>query len=217
MALAACNRGREAAPHCARLSARRWAELDPSDARPWLSMLADAQQRKDTAGVDAALAEAASRPRLSRASFLLEAQAVAVADALPDAADLGLALVDIIGTDAAMMNMEMVSVFRMCKDEGRRNTPRLAQCRALARHVLAGTTDLSEARLAQASADRLGVPREQQAHDAATLKAALDRFSERASDDVGMDCAAMRRTRRLSTARAASGDLAMGLALLRER
>lgn len=217
MALSACAWRGEGTPHCARLSARRWAELDPSDARPWLRLMAAAQQRKDTAGVDAALAEAAARPRLSRGSWLVEAQAVAVAEAVPDAADFGQALITAIGVDAAMPSMDIFPAFRVCKDEGLRDATRLAQCRAVARQVLAGTTDLTEATLAQKMADRVGVPAEQQAFDAATLKAAQDRFHQRATEDIGMDCAAMRRTKQLSTERAASGDLAMALALLKVR
>lgn len=216
MALTACGRPSGDTPNCARLSPRRWAELDPSDARPWLRLMEAAHRRKDAAGVDAALAEAAARPRLSRSYFLLEAQSVAVSDALPDAASLGHTLVAVIGTDAAMPGFDFGAPLRACKGEGLADTTRLGQCRALARQALANATDLGEAQIAQTLADRTGVPREQQAYDAATLKAARESFYGLAVD-VGMDCKSLMRLKQLSAERATSGDLAMALALLPPR
>jgi len=217
MALSACGGPFGGTPNCARLSARRWAELDPSDARPWLRLMAQAQGRRDAAAVDAAMAEAAQRPRLSRGAYLLEAQAVAVADAVPDAAELGHALAAVIGFDAAMTSWEVIGLLRVCNADGLRDATRLGHCRALARQVLADTTDLSDAQAAQRLADRTGVPREQQAHDAATLKAAQDSFYKRAEEEIGFDCKAMRRIRQLSAERATAGDLGMALAMLPAR
>lgn len=215
MALNFCGATREDAPHCARLSARRWAELDPSDARPWLRLMEQARVRKDAAGVDAALAEAAARPRLSRGSFLLETQAAAVADAVPDIADFGPALVAVIGMDAAMPGVDLDVALKACRVEALGDATRLGHCRTLARQLLANAGDLLDAGLALRMAERAGVPREQQAFNAATLKAAGDRYLERVVSDVGLDCAAMRRTRQFATERAAHGELAMALALLR--
>ncbi|KQW49797.1 MULTISPECIES: hypothetical protein [unclassified Roseateles] len=214
LALTACGAASADVPHCARLNPRRWAELDPSDARPWLRMMEAARRRKDAAGADAALAQAAARPGLSRGSFLLEAQAAAVADVIPDADELGLALVAVIGMDAAMPGIDMGAPASACRGDALRDPVRLGHCRALARQSLANASDLLDATLAQRLAERVGVPREQQAYDAATLKAAEGRFAERATNDVGMGCAALRRIKQLSTKRAASGELAMALALL---
>lgn len=217
MALTACGGPGGETPHCARLTPQRWAELDPSDARPWLRLMDAAQQHQDAAGVAAALAEAAARPGLSRGQFLLERQAVAVADAMPDAAGIGNAWVAIIGMDAAMPVFDLGAPLRACRGDALRDVTRLAHCRALARQVLANATDLGEASVAQKLADRVGVPREQQAHDAATLKAAQDRYVERALTDIGADCAALQRLKRLSTERAAMGELGMALSLLPAR
>lgn len=217
MALTACSGPGGDTPHCARLTPQRWAELDPSDARPWLRLMEAAQQRQDAADVAAALAEAAARPGLSRGQFLLERQAVAVAGAVPDAAGIGNALVAIIGMDAAMPVFDLGAPLRACRGDAPRDATRLAQCRALARQVLANATDLGEATIAQKLADRVGVPREQQAHDAATLKAAQDRYFERALTDIGADCAAMQRLQRLSAERATRGELGMALSLLPAR
>lgn len=218
MALSACGRPGVGAPHCARLNPRRWAELDPSDARPWLRLVRIAQRNKDAAGVDAALAEAATRPRLSRGSYLLEAHAVAVADAVPDAGELGHALVLAIGFDAAMdSDWDVPAASRVCRGEGLRDATRLGHCRTLARQILANTSDISEAIAAQAMADRVGVPREQQAHEATTLKAATERFQTMALPDLNPTCGSMQDIRQFSSARSAHGDLGMALAALPAR
>ncbi|MFG6433633.1 hypothetical protein [Roseateles sp. LYH14W] len=216
LALTACRLQGEGAPSCGRLNARRWAELDPSDARPWLQVITEEEQRKNAAGVEAALAQALARTRLSRGDYLLEAQAVAAADAVPDAAQLGHALVGAIGMDQTMPGMDMA--LRACRADALKDSTRAEQCRKLAKWVLANTRDLLEADLAQRLADRLGVPRVQQAHDAATLKAAWDRATTRAMENIAdTGCAGMRRAKQFSAERAASGDLAMALALLPAR
>ncbi len=218
MALSACRGmgGGGAGPACARLSIQRWAELDPTDSRSWLRLMGEAHLREDASGVAAALAEAASRPRWSRASSLLEGQLLAVADAVPDAGELGNALVLTIGFDAAMDDTWDVAVqsSRACKGEALRDATRAAQRRTLSARILAHTVDLAEAQAAQALADRVGVPRAQQAHDAATLQAAAARFHDLAPD-VNPTCESLQALRRFSAARVASGDLGVALAALR--
>lgn len=218
MALSACRGmgGSGAGPACARLSIQRWAELDPTDARPWLRLMGEAHLREDAAGVAAALVEAASRPRWSRASSLLEGQLLAVADAVPDVGELGNALVLAIGFDAAMDDTWDVAVLsgRACKGEALRDATRAAQCRTLAPRILAQTYDLGEAQAAQSLADRVGVPRAQQAHDAATLQAAAARFHE-VAPDVSPTCESLQALRQFSAERVASGDLRLALAALR--
>ncbi|WP_156391608.1 MULTISPECIES: hypothetical protein [unclassified Roseateles] len=216
MALTACAWPRRDTPNCARLNPGRWAQLDPLDARPWMRMMQAAQSRKDQAAVDSALAQAAARPGLSRGSFLLEALAVAAADAVPDAAELGQALAVVIGIDAAMPGFDMGAPGRACRGEALNDATRLAHCRTVARQALASATDLGDAQMAQKLADRTGVPPNQQAYDAVTLKAAEERFHARALD-LDVDCESMRRLKQLSAERAASGDLAMAMALLPPR
>lgn len=216
MALSACGGPFGGTPNCARLSARRWAELDPSDARPWLRLMAQAQGRRDAAAVDAAMAEASRRPRLSRGAYLLEAHAMSVADVVPDAAVLGHALPRIIFNGAAIDYSDAFALYRVCRGEGLRNPERLAHCLALSRHVLANAGDINEAQTAQTLADRVGVPSQQQAYDAKTLKAAQTRLSELGDQAFGMhDCPAMQRIKSFSAERGAAGELAMALALLR--
>jgi hypothetical protein len=216
MALQACALGSDGAPSCARLDAQRWAELDPSDARPWLRLMEEARRRKDVAGADAALAEAAARPRLSRASGLLEVEAVAAAAAVPDAAELGQAMTAVFGMNALIGGWTDIP-FRFCRDEVSGDTTRLTHCRKVVRRILAQATDIAEATIAQKLADIVGVPRAQQAYDSATLQAAQRHYGQRVMESIGADCKAVRRIAQLSEQRAAHGELAMAVALLPSR
>jgi hypothetical protein len=51
-------------PGCARLSATRWAQLDPGNATPWLWALSDAQRTGDAAAAREALSNMASSSRM---------------------------------------------------------------------------------------------------------------------------------------------------------
>lgn len=214
MALMACGGPGGDTANCARLTPQRWAALDPSDARPWLRLMDAARQRKDAAGVDAALAEAAARPRFSRVHGLLAAEVVAVADAVPDLGGVGHALMAVLGMDLAMTGFDMALPVRVCKGGALADATRLAHCRAFARQALAGATDLLEASVAQTLADRVGVPRDQQPLDAATIKAARERLGDLTIAAVGMDCAAMQRTTQFARDVASRGELAFALSLV---
>jgi hypothetical protein len=214
LALTACGGPGGDTANCARLTPQRWAALDPSDARPWLRVMETARRRKDVAGVDAALAEAAARPRLSRAHGLLAAEVVAVADAVPDQGGVGHALAAVFGMDAAMLGFDMAHPMRVCKGDALADATRLTHCRAIARQALADATDLLEASVAQTLADRVGVPRDQQALDAATIKAAQAQFGDLAISVMGMDCAAMQRTAQFARDVASRGELALALSLV---
>ncbi|NCT84676.1 MAG: hypothetical protein GXC94_16135 [Comamonadaceae bacterium] len=215
MALKACGpAARASAPSCARLSVQRWAALDPSDARPWLGLLAQAHARGDRAAVDAALAEAAARPHLSRGGNLLEAQVAPLADLVTDTADRVNGLLKVIGMDSAVWEVGYLALSRACSGDELQRPQRRQHCRAVASQVLAAASDLLEASLAQTLAERAGVPPAQQAYDAATLKAAQSALQDRAFGDIGLDCASMTRISNVSVQRAAQGELAMALALL---
>jgi hypothetical protein len=215
MALDACATASRTAPSCAHLNLRHWATLDPSNARPWLKLADEARQRGDMSGADAALAEAAARPRLSRRVNLIETQVAPVAAVVvPDAALQANALSRIMGLDAALSGFDASAPLRLCSSEALQHPARLPLCRTLARQLLAASGDLLEATLMQRLADRVGVPPEQQAHDAATLKAASEKFDQNARGVVGFDCASMRRMNDFSARRAALGELALALSLL---
>lgn len=214
MGLKACGPLAQAsAPSCARLSVQRWAALDPSDARPWLRLLARAHERSDRAAVDAALAEAAARPQLSRGDNLLEAQVAPLAGLLPDVVDRHQGLMKVMSMDSAALDFEYLALHRSCRGDALQRPQRLEQCRQVARQVLAGATGLNEAMMAQKTAEVVGVPPAQQAYDAATLKAAQRAFSDRTLE-FGLDCASMARASDLLAQRATQGELAQALALL---
>lgn len=214
MALKACGPlARASAPSCARLSAQRWAALDPTDARPWLRLLEEAHGRGDAVAVDAALAEAAARPHLSRGGYLLEMHVAPLAGLVPDVTDRAHGLIKVIGMDAARWDTGYIALARACRGDELQRLQRPQHCRIVARQVLAAAGDLLEATLAQQLAERAGVPPEQQAYDAATLKAAQSALLARAHED-GLDCAALARSSEFWAQRAAQGELALALSLL---
>lgn len=198
---------------CKRLTAQRWLELDPTDARPWMRLLAEAERRRDEAAIDQAVAAVAARPRLSRGSFLLEMQASAVAGVVSDPVSRLQAMVAIIGTDAAITDTSIIPLYRACRGDALERPQRREHCRTAARQLLAASGDLMEASLAQALADRLDVPPEQQRYSGAMLKAASTAFQEHAIGVVGYSCAAMAAMVDLSARRAAQGELALALGL----
>ncbi len=88
LAYGLCHAGSEApAISCARLSARKWAELDPSNGVPWLDVLSDGRTSHDAAVQQEALAHLAAAKRFD---IRLHGAAGAVANRLPDdAPELG--------------------------------------------------------------------------------------------------------------------------------
>jgi hypothetical protein len=216
MALSACmpHIAAAEAPRCGQLSAQRWAQLDPADARPWIHLLDSARQRGDEAAVDAALAEVAARTKLSRGFGVLEAQLASVIDTETDDAARGHALIKVIGIDAAMVNYGLSSLMKACDTTHPAHARRLPLCRAAASRLLAASSNLMEAIQAQKLADRTGVPASAQAHDAATLKAAGDALGEYTMAVVGFDCASMVKATSFSRERAEQGELAQALSLL---
>lgn len=214
LALQGCARAATVpgAAGCGQLNARRWAALDPTDARPWLALLAQAHSRGDAAAVDAALAEAAARPRLSGNSFVLEAQVARVLALETDPLSRALMVVRVVGIDAATSGHEVFSLSTVCREPARQPV-----CRTVARQALAAADTLSEATLAQSIAERLGVPPGEQAHDRATLQAALNAYADFSTKVGGFDCAAMGDIADYSIRRVEQGELHLALSLLASR
>lgn len=210
LAMRGCAPGtaREAAPGCARLSAQRWAALDPTDARPWLVLMAQAHERGDGAAVDAALAEAAARPRLSGNSFVLEAQVARALAPETDPALRAALAVRLVGMDTVAFE-EVGTLYRVCREPARQ-----AVCGTVARQVLAAADTLMEASVSQSMIERLGVPKDQQAHDGARLRAASKAYVDFSRNAVGFDCAAMSAMAALSNRRVQQGELGLALSLL---
>ncbi|RTL37911.1 MAG: hypothetical protein EKK53_19940 [Burkholderiales bacterium] len=219
LALTACSPWISGGPvaRCSQLSAQRWAQLDPADARPWIHMLDAARQRGDPAEIDTLMAEVAARTKLSRGAWLLVSEVASVIETETDDAARGHANVKVIGLDAAMVHIGLLSVMKACDSADPAHARRAPHCRAAATQLLAASSDLLEALQAQKLADRLGVPKSAQAHDAATLKAAGEALNERTSAVVGLDCASMVSWTRFSRERGEMGELAQALSLVERR
>ncbi len=167
--------------------------------------------------MDAALAEVAVRQRLSRAHFLLESQLVAVADLEPDPALLTRALVIAIGIDMAMPSWSVLGLMKPCTRDPAA-ARRVPLCRQSAQQLLAASSDLMDAALAQKLADRVGVPKSAQAYGEARLRAAKEALGDQMLQDfIGLDCTAMKRMSEVSLRRAAVGELGLALEILEQR
>ena len=77
---------------------------------------------------------------------------------------------------------------RACDSKLPAHARRLPLCRAAARQLLAASSNLMEALTAQRLADQMGVPKSEQAFDAATLKAAREAYSGSGSAEMCYDC-----------------------------
>lgn len=135
-----------------------------------------------------------------------------LASLVHDATDRAYGLIKVIGMDAATWDAGCIALARACRGDELKRPHRAQHCRTVARQVMVAAGDLFEATLAQQVAERAGVPPEQQAYDAATLKAAQSALLAQAHGD-GLDCASMATNSEFSAQRAARGELALALAL----
>ncbi|MDR7271358.1 hypothetical protein J2X20_004026 [Pelomonas saccharophila] len=214
LALAKCGGGAggdQAAPNCAGLSIRGWAQLDPEDARPWMSLAAKALWRRDDAAAAQALDQVLLRRRRSPSSPLLTL-AINAREGVMDEAGLGLAVIEIIGVDAAQSTDEaFVAASRYCSAEGIKDASRRHRCERLARWQFEHADSYLDAMLTLGIADRVGLPAEQRPYTREQLDRGMNRMIEQSSQILGFDCASLRRTADWVTQRARQGELRMAL------
>lgn len=204
---------------CGALSPQRWAALDSSDARPWLLVLSQAQQAKDTLAVEEALAALAGRPRLSRRFHLLTSEVLQGLPPAMEPATRAQVLIVAMGIQAAWADAGMASLRRACGGEARRPTARFAVCQTVARQMLAASSDFMEATLAQKMADDLSVSKRDQAFTAEALAAAWATFLEVAHARPGADmsCRSLQAQGDLTVQLAREGELPYAMAQWRAR
>jgi hypothetical protein len=220
LGLGACGYGEgvEDEAACRGLSIQGWIDRDASDARPWLEVANRAMRKGDEATATAALEEAARRPAWSEGEPLMVIAMAAAPAVVTDRVDLGLLSVQLMGQQAVQPDWSSIGLSRYCSAARVKDEQRLPLCRQLSIQVMNGANTLFDAQLAQKVADRVGVPAEQQRFDAATLRAAQERFYEDAtSGSVGFDCASTSRFADHFAERAKRGELQMALDLLKGR
>jgi len=131
---------------CQALSARRWSELDPDNAMPWLLMLDEAALRHDASGIQEALFHATHASRLAERE---QAPLQAIVDAAGDDPESLVAArtlaIDAIGLAAAQVGP---AAYRTCRTSTPADANLWQQCTAL--------VDLLEHRSDSLSARRIG-------------------------------------------------------------
>jgi len=136
LAWQACH-SRNAGAACEQLSLRRWVQLEPNNAWPWLGLLDEARRRGDASGVEEALHRAA---RAQRSDGGFGRFVGSVDEVLPADAPVGGRTelqVELIGRSAAFVIGWQVALLSVCSAEAARDANRRQNCMAIAR-VLAG-------------------------------------------------------------------------------
>lgn len=173
----------------------------------------------DVVAAKDALEESLRRPRLSAGEPLIAAAMKEAPSAVADRVSLGMVSIDIMGRQAALGDWFVVgAVGRYCNPDGLKDAQRVPLCQQLSRRVMDSADTLLEAAVAQKTADRVGVPPEQQKYDAAKLAAAQGYFTDDASGvALGFDCRSIGRTADSFVERAKGGELQLALNWLSQR
>jgi hypothetical protein len=215
LGLAGCRYGEQAdaSPSCRGLDVQGWIDRDPGDARPWMLLAYRALRSHDVVAAKDALEEALRRPRLSAGEPLIAAAMKEAPSAVADRVSLGMVAIEVMGRQAAIGDWSVVgAVGRYCNPDGLKEVQRVPLCQQLSRKVMDGADTLLEATAAQKTADRVGVPPEQQKYDAAKLKAAQGYFIDEASGVApGFDCPSIGRLADSFVDRAKRGELQLAL------
>ena len=191
LALRTCwgHAGRE----CQSLSARRWSELDPGNAMPWLFMLDEAGRRNDESGIQEAMFHVTQSAHLTERN---EAPLQPIIDAASGDAESLVAArawaVDAIGISAAQIGP---GGYTACKRATQADANAWQQCVAMV-DLLEHRSDSLQARMAGASIDKKlsgnAKPSEQVAREMEHMLA-LDIASSSGCGDLRAKLADMRR------------------------
>lgn len=148
------------APSCKSLSPHGWANVSPDDAGPWLQLLAEAVSEHNEAAAIEAVGQALQRRNLGPSRPLLRLAHGASA-AVDDEVAFGLAVVEIVGRDAALPDVGPYAALRFCSKTAVADGTRRASCERLARWQFEQADSLIDGMVALAIADRIGLPDDQ--------------------------------------------------------
>lgn len=160
LAWEACLPGPSGAPHaaCAGLKTRRWAQLDPGNAVPWMAVASDAAEQGDTAGVDEAMHRVASAERVDSGWMSMSAHVLARLDPALHPV-LRLAMVQaVVSTDIARHQPSYITILKHCDDDALRDANRRERCAAISRVLSERGQTAMDIAMAVALARRLGMP-----------------------------------------------------------
>ncbi|QPF74720.1 hypothetical protein G8A07_18550 [Roseateles sp. DAIF2] len=179
-----CQRGGMAVADgaCAQLNLRRWAQLDPRNASPWLELLMEAQRRGETSAAEEALYQAA---RAARVDSGLGDYVGGVQERLPaDAASgtRGFLLMQLFGEEASAMHFGAAgAAARACDSAALRDANRRQTCAALARLLMSEGRDLMAVNVGVVIGERLQLP----AREMLVTRAQVQAVQRRAVDVAG--------------------------------
>ena len=218
LALSGCARvgALDAAPSCRALSAQAWAQLDPEDALPWFQLMGAAVERRDDAAATQALEQALQRSRRSPSRALLRAVTPVLA-VVEDREALGLAVVEVIGMEAALPDAGPWGQVRYCSAEAVKDGSRRARCERLVRWQFAHADSLLDAMVAVAIADRVGLPADQRPFTRQQLRQGQERLAAHSLRMLGTDCASLARVADWPVQWVQRGELQMALEAEAER
>ena len=195
---------------CRQVGTAAWARIDPDNAAPWLLAAAEARQSGNRPAEAVAIARAAQTHRLDSYNFSLLGFATGE---MPR--DLGdpqryFLQMDLIGIDAAALDMHTTEGIRYCKEEVPRNPAVRPQCAALA-ELFAGKGSLLIEQQAAASIGSFSGWSEQRVAEARQQVKALMESVEQvsgASDPADTwTCASMARANRHFRRMASQGEV----------
>jgi hypothetical protein len=119
MAMQVCSRALyDSSPHCGRLTPEQWARLDPDNGIPWVSVFNAAQMRGDAAAQDEALYRASLATQWSGRAMRFAGLAVDLLATNPDPTERMLALVTVVGVQAALSLPAYQHVMKHCAAGG---------------------------------------------------------------------------------------------------
>lgn len=191
LALLGCGLS-ETTLNCRALTVQGWAQLDPDDARPWMRLMSGAMARRDEAAALEALEQVLQRHKLSPTRALLGAVMPAYAGS-DDPEGLGLATVDIIGREAAILGADSLGFSRYCTAEGVKDASRRERCERMARWQFKHADSVLDAEIALGIADRVGLPAEQRPFTREQLRRGREKLFDETLRTSGYDCASLAR------------------------
>lgn len=219
LALSACksHAAIQAAPSCRALTVEAWARLDPEDARPWMRIMTEAMAERDELAASEALDQVLRRSKRSPTGDFMAAVAAGQA-AVDDPAGMGMAMIQVIGQEAALPIWDASGFGRFCSTDRVKEASRRDRCERIARWQFVHADSMLEAMQALNLADRVGLPADQRPYTKEALQLAMDQaLAPEVTGLLGYDCASLRRMADWSLQRAQRGELAVVLDAVDQR
>jgi hypothetical protein len=194
MAWTACKRAPAAeAGGCQLLSARRWAQLAPGDARPWLELAAAARVRRDEGELQEALYQVSQAQRL-------DSHRPAIAELALESMPAGLPRWSQMQLLRQSLRLDQLSrpaygpVLQLCDRPAVDDANRRQVCTAIADLLQRDATTLTDLRVAATLGQRVGWPANRLQAVRDELEAA-QRWIRQRGDQRALDCTTLSRTR----------------------